>query len=227
MAQAAELHLTEAHAEHDEHRDDIGSKLGMWFFLFTEILLFGGLFIVYSVYRFKHAEAFATASAELDVFIGTINTLVLITSSMTVAMSISAIQRKKPRLAINLLWFTIFCAGVFMFNKYFEWGHKFDHGIYPGSSIFPGGSTAREAWQVTPSEVFAPAEGMFFVLYYLMTGLHGLHVIIGSIFIIVIIAKIKRGTQSHDNFAQHENAGLYWHLVDLIWIYLFPLMYLI
>jgi len=203
--------LTTEHT-HDEHRDDEASKLGMWLFLFTELLLFGGLFLIYSIYRNLNIEAFRVGSAHLDIFIGAVNTIVLITSSATVAISITAIQKKHYRLAKNLLWFTIFAAVVFMVNKYFEWGHKFDIGLYPGGDEFnalPGG------------------EKLYFVLYYFMTGLHGLHVIIGSIFIGVVIYKINIGKQSYNNFALHENAGLYWHLVDLIWIFLFPLMYLI
>ncbi len=203
--------ITNEHA-HDEHRDDEASKLGMWLFLFTELLLFGGLFLVYSIYRNLNIEAFRAGSAHLDIFIGAVNTIVLITSSATVAISITAIQKKHYRLAKNLLWFTILAAVVFMVNKYFEWGHKFDVGLYPGGDEFnalPGG------------------ERLYFVLYYLMTGLHGLHVIIGAIFIGVVIHKINKGKQTYNNFALHENAGLYWHLVDLIWIFLFPLMYLI
>jgi len=203
--------LTTEHA-HDEHRDDEASKLGMWLFLFTELLLFGGLFLIYSIYRNLNIEAFRVGSAHLDIFIGAVNTIVLITSSATVAISITAIQKKHYRLAKNMLWFTIFAAVIFMINKYFEWGHKFEVGLYPGGDEFnalPGG------------------ERLYFVLYYFMTGLHGLHVIIGAIFIGVVIYKINIGKQSYNNFALHENAGLYWHLVDLIWIFLFPLMYLI
>lgn len=197
---------------HDEHRDDAGSKLGMWLFLYTELLLFGGLFLVYSIYRNLNHEAFHAGSAHLDIFIGAINTVVLLVSSATVAISITAIQKKHYRLAKNLLWFTILAAGIFMVNKYFEWGHKFEIGLHPGGEMF---------------EAMPNGEKLFFVLYYFMTGLHGLHVIIGAILILFVIVKINKGTQSYDNFAFHENAGLYWHLVDLIWIFLFPLMYLI
>ncbi|MBT5990806.1 MAG: cytochrome c oxidase subunit 3 family protein, partial [Bacteroidetes bacterium] len=114
------------------HRDDEASKMGMWIFLFTELLLFGGLFLVYSIYRHKNPDPFAHAGSELDVFIGTINTIALITSSLTVALSITAIQKNKPKLAIGFLWLTIVFALVFMVNKYFEWGAKFEHGLFPG-----------------------------------------------------------------------------------------------
>lgn len=196
----------------DEHRDDEASKLGMWLFLFTELILFGGLFLVYSIYRLLNPDAFAAGSAHLNVFIGTVNTIVLITSSATVALAITAIQKKQKKLSIYLLLFTILSAAVFMVNKYFEWGHKFELGLYPGGDTF----NALEG-----------GEKLFYVLYYFMTGLHGLHVIIGAALIAWVAWEIKVGKQSHDNYAFLENAGLYWHLVDLIWIFLFPLMYLI
>lgn len=197
---------------HDEHRDDAASKLGMWLFLFTELILFGGLFLVYSIYRLMNPEAFAAGSFHLDVSIGAINTVVLISSSATVALSITAIQLKKKKLTIYLLLFTILAAVVFMINKYFEWGHKIDLGLFPGGDAF---------------NALVGGERLFFVLYYFMTGLHGLHVIIGAALIGWVAWEVKVGKQSHDNFAFLENAGLYWHLVDLIWIFLFPLMYLI
>ncbi|MFC2114529.1 cytochrome c oxidase subunit 3 family protein [Bacteroidota bacterium] len=194
------------------HRDDAASKMGMWIFLFTELLLFGGLFLVYSIYRLKNPHTFAHAGEELDVFIGTINTIVLITSSLTVALSITAIQKNKPKLAIGLLVLTIVFALVFMINKYFEWGHKIEHGLFPGQAHYMS---------------LEPGEKLFFYLYYFMTGLHGLHVIVGSILLGFVILRIRQGRVTHDNFVFHENGGLYWHLVDLIWIYLFPLFYLI
>lgn len=197
---------------HDEHRDDAASKLGMWLFLFTELILFGGLFLVYTIYRNLNMEDFHAGSAHLDIFIGAVNTVVLITSSATVAISITAIQKKHYRLAKNLLWVTILAAGIFMVNKYFEWGHKFEIGLYPGGDMF---------------EAMPGGERLFFVLYYFMTGLHGLHVVIGAVLIGFVIKEINQGKQTYNNFAFHENAGLYWHLVDLIWIFLFPLMYLI
>lgn len=204
--ETAVLHLV------DEHRDDEASKLGMWLFLFTELILFGGLFLVYSIYRLMNAEAFAAGSSHLDVFIGTINTIVLITSSATVAIAITAIQQKRYKLTINLLLVTILASIIFMVNKYFEWGHKFDLGLYPGGDTF---------------NALDGGERLFYVLYYFMTGLHGLHVVIGASLIAWVAWEVKVGKQSHDNFAFLENAGLYWHLVDLIWIFLFPLMYLI
>jgi len=184
----------------------------MWLFLLTEMLLFGGLFIVYSIYRYKNQEAFHQAAHELDVVVGTVNTAILLISSATVAMSISAIQLKNRKFALFLLGTTIVLGLVFLVNKYFEWGIKIQHHIYPGSEVMA---------QRGQGDI------LFFGLYYFMTGLHALHIIIGLVFIAVVFARIWNNKISHDNFALHENAGLYWHLVDLIWIFLFPLFYLI
>jgi cytochrome c oxidase subunit III len=180
------------------HRDDQTSKTGMWLFLFTEMLLFGGLFVVYSVYRYRNAVAFHMAARELSVFIGTINTIILLTSSTTIAMSITAVQKKNKKLALLLLGITILLGLAFLVNKYFEWGEHLKEHIY-----------------------------LFYGLYFFMTGLHALHIIIGLIFIGVITGMIFRNKIGSDNFVLHENSGLYWHLVDLIWIFLFPLFYLI
>ena len=193
-------------------RDDVASKMGMWLFLFTELLLFGGLFLVYLIYRYTYPEEFYNASFSLDVMIGTINTIVLLTSSMTVAMSITATQKGDKKKALWLLWITILAALIFMVNKYFEWTTKFDHGLFPGMDHY---------------NHLPHGERLFYFLYFMMTGLHALHVIIGGVFIIFVIKYIKSGKVNSRRFILQENAGLYWHLVDLIWIYLFPLFYLI
>ncbi len=204
--------MSESITGHAVHRDDEASKIGMWLFLFTELLLFGGLFLVYTIYRHLNYDAFSKAAESLSVTFGTINTIVLITSSLTVALSISAIKANQAKKAKNLLWLTIFFALVFMVNKYFEWSAKIDHGLFPGMEHFMN---------------LPPGEGLFFLLYFFMTGLHAFHIIAGSIFIIVVIRQIANGKVKHDDYILHENAGLYWHLVDVIWIYLFPLFYLI
>jgi len=194
------------------HRDDLASKTGMWLFLFTEMLLFGGLFIVYSVYRFMNPVAFHLAAKELSVFIGTINTIILLISSTTIAMSITAIQKKNRKLALILLIITILLGLAFLVNKYFEWGEHIKEHIYPGSSILA---------------LRGHGDVLFYGLYFFMTGLHALHIIIGLIFIIVIAVSITRNRINSENYVLLENSGLYWHLVDLIWIFLFPLFYLI
>ncbi|MFA8299990.1 MAG: cytochrome c oxidase subunit 3 [Hyphomicrobiales bacterium] len=202
---------SQAHIVH-EHRDDEASRMGMWLFLFTELLLFGGLFLVYSVYRYLNHDAFAAASLELNTFIGVMNTVALITSSLTVALSITAIQNNKPRLAILFLILTLLFAVFFTVNKIIEYNHKIHTGLFPGQEVF---------------DSLPPGEQLFFLLYFFMTALHALHVIVGGTFIVFIIVYIKKGRVKSDNYIIHENAGLYWHLVDLIWIFLFPLLYLI
>jgi cytochrome c oxidase subunit 3 len=194
------------------HRDDLASKTGMWLFLFTEMLLFGGLFVVYSVYRFRNPIAFHLAAEELSVTIGTINTIILLISSSMIAMSITAIQLKNKKLSLLLLGVTIFLGLAFLVNKYFEWGGHIKEHIYPGSSILA---------------LRGQGDVLFYGLYFFMTGLHALHIIIGLVFIGFIFVKILRDKITFDNYVLLENSGLYWHLVDLIWIFLFPLFYLI
>jgi len=192
--------------------DARASKLGMWLFLYTELLLFGGLFLVYMVYRYLNQETFLVASYELNVWMGAINTVILLTSSMTVAMSITALQKGDKKLSVILLWITIAAALGFLVIKYFEWGAKFEHGLFPGMVHY---------------DTLPVGERLYFYLYFFMTGLHALHVIVGGVFIMVVIKKIGNGSVNRERYSLLENSGLYWHLVDLIWIYLFPLFYLI
>lgn len=194
------------------HRDDLASKTGMWFFLFTEMLLFGGLFIVYSIHRYRNPVAFHLAAKELSIMIGTINTIILLISSTTIAMSITALQKRNKTLSLSLLGVTVLLGLVFLVNKYFEWGEHIREHIYPGSLIL----AARGHGDV-----------LFYGLYFFMTGLHALHIIVGLAFIIIIAVSIMRDRINSENYVLLENSGLYWHLVDLIWIFLFPLFYLI
>jgi len=204
--------MAESTAHHQVHRDDMASKLGMWLFIFTELLLFGGLFIVYSVYRYLHPQAFHLAAKELDVAVGTINTVILLVSSMTIAMSTTAIQKKDKRGTLVLIGITLALALAFLVNKYFEWGGKISHGIFPGSSFL---------------EELGRGDILFFGLYFFMTGLHALHIIVGIVVLAFMFVFVWKGRITHDNFQLLENGGLYWHLVDVIWIFLFPLFYLI
>lgn len=204
--------ITQEHAAAHVHRDDVGARMGMWLFLFTELLLFGGMFFLYSVYRFVNQEQFNIAAKDLNTLVGTFNTIILLTSSLTMALAIGAIQRNNKSLSIFFQTLTILLAFGFLINKYFEWSIKFHHGIFPGSEILlnkPKG------------------EILFFGLYYVMTGLHGLHVVIG-IFLIGFMTRLTmKNVINKDSYVKLESAGLYWHLVDIIWIFLFPLFYLI
>jgi cytochrome c oxidase subunit 3 len=197
-----------------EHQDQgVSARLGMWLFLLSEILLFGGLFLLYAVYRFKHPAEFHAASLELSRFDGTLNTAILLTSSLTAALAVFTLKEKgNARRAALLLAATVALGLVFLVVKGFEWAAKFQHGLYPSSPVL----LAKPAGEV-----------MYFGLYFLMTGLHALHVIIGMSVLGVMLAKILRGSVTRERPAGLENGGLYWHLVDIIWIFLFPLFYLI
>jgi cytochrome c oxidase subunit III len=197
---------------HIEHRDYISAKLGMWLFLFTEILLFGGMFLLYSVYRQVNTAAFHEAGMEMNVTIGAVNTIILLTSSLTMALSISAIKEGNKTRSILLQAATIILGIAFLVNKYFEWSDHIRHGFYPDSP-----------------QLLAMSHGkiLFFGLYYVMTGIHALHVIIGMGVIGFVLLLTLRGKVSGSDYIKLENAGLFWHLVDIIWIYLFPLFYLI
>lgn len=199
-------------AAHEKHVDYTGAKIGMWLFLFTEVLLFGGMFLLYAVYRSKHPQEFHHAAAELDTLIGTLNTIVLLTSSLSMALSISALQKGNKKLSSYLLGATIFLGFVFLVNKYFEWSAKFSHGIYPNSPQLLDHSSG---------------EVLFYSLYYIMTGLHGLHVLGGIVLLSVMLYYVAKELVDRTDFVKLENSGLYWHLVDIIWIFLFPLFYLI
>jgi cytochrome c oxidase subunit 3 len=200
------------HAKHPaEHRDYVGAKLGMWIFVFTELILFGGLFIAYGMYRAMHAHDFHHASHQLNVTLGVTNTFVLLTSSLTMVLSIIAIRLKRKRQSIIFLASTMVLGCVFLVNKFFEWSAKIHHGLYPGS----------EHLMTLP-----PGERLFFGLYYGMTGLHGLHVTVGIVVMAFMMRLLIRDKIRHDDFIALENAGLYWHLVDVIWIFLLPLFYL-
>jgi cytochrome c oxidase subunit 3 len=212
MSQNTDTTVTQDYQEVHIHRDDFGSKMGLWLFLFTEILLFGGLFLLYAGYRFIYPEGFAAAAAELDVLMGAINTVVLLTSSLTVVLGIVALQKNNKSLSMFFLWITQACGLLFLINKYFEYSAKIHHGIYPK------GPALQE---------MSEGEVMYFGLYFVMTGLHGLHIIVGMAFIGYVMWQIKKEILTSTNFQKLENAGLYWHLVDIIWIFLFPLLYLI
>lgn len=240
------------------HVDATGAKIAMWLFLFTELLLFGGLFLAYAVFRTYYPADFHYATTTLSVSIGALNTAILLTSSLTMVLSVAAMERLNRRLSVILLGATAVLGIGFLINKYFEWSAKFHHGLYPGSQelgLHPDG------------------EKVFYGLYFTMTGLHGVHVLVGVgvlVVILVMIARRPRRTVSvplaspttltlqgdggtlwnqaadaqldavdvtlvyreneavaHRQLIKLENAGLYWHLVDVIWIFLFPLLYLI
>lgn len=204
--------MSEIESHTEEHRDDEASKLGMWLFIFTELLLFGGLFLVYSIFRSQYPMNFREGSLELSVTIGTINTIALLISSMTIAMALTAMQKDNRKLSLQMIAITLAMAGVFLVNKYIEWGAKLEHGLYPGSDLMP---------------LLDRGHLMYFSLYFFMTGLHAFHIIVGIVILTICYYKVKNKSIHPKKYMLLENGALYWHLVDLIWIFLFPLLYLI
>ena len=195
----------------ESHRDYEGAKLGMWVFLFSELVLFGGLFIGYAAMRARYAQEFHRASGELSEILGIANTLVLLTSSLTMALAVAAIRKGRPRLASRFTLATVLLGLLFLANKAFEWTHEIHRGLFPNSPVLLQ---------------HPPGERLFFGLYYTMTGLHGIHVIVGVIVLSVLFGLLARGKVTPHDSIHLENGGLYWHLVDVIWIFIFPLLYL-
>ncbi|MCJ8329394.1 MAG: cytochrome c oxidase subunit 3 family protein [Lentisphaeria bacterium] len=220
-----------AHHFVDMEQQHESAKLGIWLFLLTEILLFGGLFCFYAIYRYMNPELFVDMNKLLNVKMGAINTVVLITSSLTVALAIREIQRNNRRNTIILLIITILCACTFMVVKYFEYSGKYHAGLLPGKFFDPNWDYIYNSPAYGPERmqeiINAKNPHIFFSIYFLMTGLHGLHVIFGIMYICFLVYRTADGTYNSQYYAPIEMGGLYWHLVDLIWIYLFPLLYLI
>ena len=203
--------MSDATHAHAVHRDDFGARLGMWLFLVTEMVLFGGLFIAYSYMRSQYPAEFHHAGAELNATLGVTNTLVLLTSSLTVVLAIVAIQRGDKAKTMAFLAATLGLGLTFLVIKSFEWAAKFHHGLYPGSAHLA---------------TLPHGEQVFFGLYFTMTGLHGLHVLAGLSVLGYMLRMVAKGEITQDRYVHLENGGLYWHLVDVIWIFLLPLFYL-
>jgi cytochrome c oxidase subunit 3 len=201
------------HWDSADEQFDAG-KMGTWMFLVTEVLFFGGLFCAFFVFRSWHLEAFTSAHHHLDRIMGGINTVVLICSSLTMALAVRSAQLSNSKATVALCAATIAFACVFLVIKYFEYSHKFHDGLLPGRYF-------------TFKDAVYPDEKIFFGIYFMMTGIHGVHVVIGIGLILWILIRAQKGHFSSRYYAPVENVGLYWHLVDLIWIYLFPLLYLV
>lgn len=201
------------------HFDDLKQQreavtLGMWVFLVTEIMMFGGLFLGYTIYRGMFSAAFAEGSHHLDVLLGGINTAVLITSSLTMAMAVHSAQVGNRRLLALFLALTMLFGLTFLGIKVIEYSHKFHEHLVPGSHFVWNG------------DLFQGAH-VFFSFYFCMTGLHALHMIVGLGILSFLLIRAFKGRYDGGNDSQIEVTGLYWHFVDIIWIFLFPLLYLI
>jgi cytochrome c oxidase subunit III len=204
-------HLQHHFAEPEQQAD--ASKIGMWLFLATEILLFGGLFVGFGISQIKYPDAFLAAHEHLQKPLGFLNTVVLLISSWTMVMGVWSARNNKQKALQIFLMLTIFCALIFLGVKYFEYEHKFHDGLLPGRFYTHGPLTDHQF--------------VFFSFYFMMTGLHGIHILGGIGVLTWILIRARRGEFSTAYYTPVDNVGLYWHLVDLIWIYLFPLLYLI
>lgn len=262
---------------HSSEQQFEASKLGMWLFLATEILLFGGMFVAYGIFRALYPEVYEAASLQLDTLLGAANTIVLLLSSLTMVWAIRGIQMDNRKVLIGNLLATIALASAFLVVKYFEYEHKFHIGIFPGSNfeLAEDTPTVSELSGVPALEPFVVVEGhgenagadpahseeelvedvahteealsaeeaaklaakeeifherragIFFAIYYMMTGIHAIHILIGIIAIGILTWKAWKGKYTSVWYTPVENVGLYWHIVDIIWIFVFPLMYLI
>ncbi len=247
----AHAHHGPAHLQHhfetSEQQFD-ASKLGLWVFLLTEILFFSALFVAYTTYRSLHPDVFAYASNYLDTNLGAANTAVLLVSSFTVAWAVRNAQLGQRKLLIANLVITLLCAGTFMGIKYQEYSHKYHEGLLWGGakhSIFKLDpfkiseevKENSEAWNHGHGEGALPVKDMtneqrrdvsiFFAIYFCLTGLHGIHVLVGMVLLTWLIVKAMRGKITPQYYTPMDLGALYWHLVDLVWIFLFPLLYLI
>ena len=208
-----------AHVSHhfkDANQEYETGKQGIWLFMVTEILMFGAILVGYAIFHNLYPEMFAEGAKSLDWKMGFINTLVLIFSSFTMAISISYVQKNESKKAAIALATTILCGAIFMVIKYFEYTHKFHAGLYPGRLL--------DTVQVGAEHANL---GMYFGFYYCMTGLHGLHVLIGMGLITWLLIRTIRGDFHSQYWIPVEGVGIFWHIVDLIWIFLFPLLYLV
>lgn len=201
------------HFQSAEH-EHITGKEGVWLFLTSEILMFGALFVGFIIFASLYPEVFTEGAKHLNWKLGALNTVVLLTSSLTVVLAINAIQNNNRRATINYLVATFICGMIFMVVKYFEYTHKFHEGLFPGE-WFRGDNHGIQNL------------GLYFSFYFMMTGLHGIHVVVGAFLMLWLAFRTNRGDFNSHQYTAIEGVGLFWHLVDLIWIFLFPLLYLL
>jgi cytochrome c oxidase subunit 3 len=208
----AEHHPALAHHFDDLQQQREAAELGMWLFLVTEFMFFGGLFMAYLVYRWWYPQEFAAGSHTMDVMLGTINTGVLLCSSLTMALAVHAAQEAHRKALVGFLLATVVLGAGFLGIKAYEYHHKYEEGHIPfleGAHSMPEG------------------EQTFFNLYFLMTGLHAFHMVIGIVLLLTLAARAWRGGFMGERSVVVHNSGLYWHFVDLVWVYLFPFFYLV
>ena len=210
----ADSHGTVAHHFDDAEQQFEASLLGMWAFLITEVMMFGGLFLGYTVYRTMYSAGFLEASHHVSIVFGGANTAILIVSSLTMVLAINSAQRGKQKEIVRYLFFTLLLGLAFLVIKSIEYTDKFQHHHVPGANFIWEGPNAGTA-------------EIFFSYYFAMTGLHAIHMIIGAGLLIYLIIMARRGRFSPEYYTPIEVIGLYWHFVDIVWIFLYPQFYLI
>jgi cytochrome c oxidase subunit 3 len=209
------------HFDTMEQQKEAG-MVGMWLFLLTEIMFFGGLFLAYTIFRTTYPQGFQQGSHLLDVNLGALNTVVLIVSSLTMAMAVYYSQRGDKKKLVGFLFLTLLLGCTFLVVKYFEYKEKIDHHLFPAAMTYHPAETGDHS---VAKEHQQPVR-VFLWIYFLMTGLHALHMIVGAGILITLIVMAQRGKFDKQYNSPIEISGLYWHFVDIVWIFLFPLLYL-
>ena len=202
------------------------AKQGIWLFMVTEILMFGGLFVGYALYHMRYPEMFAEGARFLDWKLGFVNTLVLIFSSFTMVLGVYYAQMNQTKKSVIALIITVVCGAIFMVIKYFEYTHKFHMGIFPGQMLDLV-KLNEHLTAVGEPLIKSTNLGLYYGFYFCMSGLHGVHVILGMLLIIWTIFRSLRGDFKSNYYTAVEGVGIFWHIIDLIWIFLFPLLYLV
>jgi cytochrome c oxidase subunit 3 len=225
-------HTTAGHVAHhfdDAEQQYIAAELGMWLFLATEVLFFGGALLGYAIYRFKYTDSFIAASHHLNLVLGTANTVILLTSSLTMALAVHAAQLSQTRALVRYLLLTIVLGSTFLGVKGFEYYHKFEEHLVPGPNFrFENAPLAETAGHPGTDKPVEPKHTeIFFSFYFALTGLHALHMVIGVGLLAVLALKAAGGRFSAAYYTPVEMSGLYWHFVDIVWVFLFPLLYLV
>lgn len=232
-------HFTDLDQQHE------AGKQGVWLFMATEIMMFGGLFVGYFIYRFMYPDTYMAGGDSLAWHLGALNTLVLLFSSGTMAQAVTETMRGNNKKALTYVYITTACALIFMVVKYFEYTAKIDNGMFPGFEMwnaqsaidYANGHLRADAGftlanlgagdVLQPGQVDGKSLKLFFVLYFAMTGLHGFHILVGIGLMLWLVKRLKNNEFGPKYYTAVEGVGLYWHIVDIIWIFLFPLMYLI
>jgi cytochrome c oxidase subunit 3 len=217
-------HPRQQHHFHSMDQQLEASVLGMWIFLVTEIMFFGGLFMAYIVYRYMYPDAWIQGSNQLNVPLGGLNTMVLIVSSLTMALAVRSAQVGSWMGQVVNLILTMLLGSTFLVVKYFEYAAKFEHGLVPGARWNPSHVMADGTVETL---ALPGGSQLFFSLYFVMTGIHAIHMVVGIGLMLVMLWWAWRGRFTPEYYAPVEVSGLYWHFVDIVWIFLFPLLYLL